>query len=179
MFNLLPEPEKKQILDEYKLRRLVVLLLFVFVVGLVAVVSIFPSYILASVKVSEVESNLLSAKNSPIFAEEATLTAAITGANQKLVTLLPPRGEAYVENILSTVISHKNDTIRLNGFSFTRGVSGSSDLLVNGVASNRDALSSFVDTLKKDSFFTTVDLPVSNFAKDANASFSIDIKGNF
>ncbi len=179
MFNLLPEPEKKQILDEYKLRRLIVLLFFIFVIGLVALISIFPSYILASAKINEAQGNLLSVKNSPIFSEGIALTNQITQVNQKLVALQPPPGEAYVEDIFNAVIKHKIPTVRINGLSFARGTSGGSDLVVSGVASSRDALSAFVDALKQEPLFSNVNLPVSNFAQDVNADFSVDIKGNF
>jgi len=147
MFNLLPEPEKKQILSEYNTRRLIVMLLFILAIGIIAIISIFPTYIESIGKVTDVQSNLSTINNSPIFAEETALTAGLSQANQKLVALQPPKGEAYLENIITAVLKHKTLSVRLDGFSFTRNNSGSV-LVVSGVARNRDTLSAFVDSMQ-------------------------------
>jgi hypothetical protein len=180
MFNLLPEPEKKQILAEYNTRRIIMALIFLFILGCVAVISIFPAYLLSSSKVREVESGIGSIRQSDIFAEEELLRAELASANERLNALMPTDGEMQVNELLAHVIAHRSDTIRINGFSFSRsGPENEAILAVAGIAESRDMLSSFVDSLRGDALFGEVDLPVSNFAKDRNAEFTLEVQGTF
>lgn len=180
MFNLLPEPEKKQILSEYSIRRTIIALAFLFIIGLVAVIAIFPAYVLSTSKVSEVSNAIESMRKSSIFQEEADLNSKLSEANAKLLALRPPKTEVDVATLFRSVISHKDNKIRLEGFQYTQGKGNASGKLsVVGISATRQDLSRFVDELKKDPLFKKVDLPVSSFTKDQNADFTLDITGNF
>lgn len=180
MFNLLPEPEKKQILSEYSVRRTIIALVFLFVIGLVAVIAIFPAYVLSTSKVSEVSSAIETLRNSSIFQEESNLNSQLSQANAKLLALKPPKTEVDVTTLFRNVISHKSNKIRIEGLQYTQGKGNNSGKLsVVGISATREDLSQFVDELKKDPFFKKVDLPVSSFTKDQNADFTLDVTGNF
>ena len=180
MFNLLPEPEKKQIIHEYESRRMVIGLAFLFLVGVISIVAIFPSYVLSSSRVAEAEGTISTMKNSSIFKEEADLSASLAQSNLKLVALRPSKSEPDVAALFQSVIALKGDSIRLTGFMFSPS-SGStqSKLSIQGVARSRSDLQTFVDVLKKDKDFSAVYLPVSSFTKDQNADFTIEMTGKF
>ena len=180
MFNLLPESEKRQIIDEYQTRRTVIGLIFLFVVGIISIVAIFPSFVLSSAKIFEVGETIDNLKNSSIFKEEKELNSALSEANLKLIALRPPKSDVDVATLLRSIILVKGSGVRLIGFLYTPA-SGTtkSKISIQGVAKSREDLAQFVDALKKDSQFTNTDLPVSSFTKNQNAEFTIDITGNF
>ncbi len=179
MFNLLPEQEKKQIIEEYKARRAIITLVFVFAIGLIGVISIFPAYVLSSGKSQNVVRNIEAIRNSSIFQEEAELSSKLSEANLKLLALKPPKTQGSIVSLFSSIIGHKNADVRIDGFMYSAPAVGAAKITVHGIARGRQNLSSFVAELKKDPFFTKVDLPVSSFTKDQNADFSLDITGTF
>ncbi len=178
MFNLLPEIEKKQIMSEYNIRRTIVALIFLFIAGLFSVISIIPSFILSSFKISQVSEDILAIQQSDIFREEAELMASLSNTNSKISTLLPKEQNIYIADLFDKLLSHRTSNIRINGIAYRASETGGS-VAVNGVAQSRENLSSFVEDLRKNPLFTEVNLPVSNFAKDRNADFTLNIKGNF
>ncbi len=180
MFNLLPEPEKKQIIDEYHSRRTVVGLSLLFVVGLISIVAIFPSFVLSGSKVSDAENTINNLKDSSIFKEEAGLNSELSQANAKLVALHPAKSDVDVAGLFQSIVTHKTNNIRITGFLYTpTNATNPGKISIQGLARGREDLSLFVDSLKKDPSYKSVDLPVSSFTKDLNADFSIDITGNF
>lgn len=180
MFNLLPENEKRNILQEYNFRRAIVLTAFLFVLGVIACVSLFPSFLLSSAKIIEEETQLTSIKRSNTFQEADRLNASLTETNLKIQSLKPLTNEQYIVDVIGTVIKKKNGAIRINGFLFKRGNGKDlGSLTVSGLTRDRESLSTFVRELEKDPLFTKVVLPISNFTKDRNAEFSIQINGAF
>ncbi|OHA88148.1 MAG: hypothetical protein A2741_00810 [Candidatus Zambryskibacteria bacterium RIFCSPHIGHO2_01_FULL_43_27] len=180
MFNLLPEIEKKNIMREYILRRYVVLALFLFALGAIASISLFPSYLLSSVKVVEVEEQISSVKSSAIFKEAEALASALNLTNQKISALKPPEKYVYLGTLVSSIVEKRGGSIRLNGFKYNRGDGKNHGVItVSGIARDRESLSAFLTVLKEEEKFLEVNLPVSNFAQDRNAPFTIDIRGAF
>lgn len=179
MFNLLPEQEKKQIIEEYKARRAIITLVFIFAIGLIGVISIFPAYVLSSVKSQDVIRNIQSIRNSSIFQQETELSSKLSEANLKLLALKPPKTQGSVVSLFSSIIEHKSASIRIDGFMYAVPADGNAKITVHGIAQGRQDLSAFVAELKKDPFFSKVDLPVSSFTKDQNADFSLEITGTF
>lgn len=180
MFNLLPENEKRNILREYNFRRAIVLTAFLFALGVIACVSLFPSFLLSSAKIIEEEAQLASIKKSDTFQEADRLNASLIETNLKIQSLKPLNNEQYIVDVIGTVIAKKNDAIRINGFLFKRGNGkDTGSLTVSGLTRDRESLSAFVRELEKEPLFTKVVLPISNFTKDRNAEFSIQINGAF
>lgn len=180
MFNLLPETEKSKILKEYSLRRVIVFFAFLCVSALIALVGIFPSYLLSSLKLREVKDNVSSVRQSSAFQEADQLSKELSQANAKLVALQSNTSSVFVEDLFSRVIAHKISGIRLNGLMYKRGVTKDSSVIsVSGVAQDRESLSNFESELEKEPLFKNVSLPVSSFTKDTNADFSLQITGTF
>lgn len=74
------------------------------------------------------------------------------------------------------IISQKNSGIKINRLSFIANKENPDQFLVNGVAKNRDALVIFIQDLKKVEGFTSVESPVSDFAKNLDIVFTVNIK---
>lgn len=182
MFNLLPEQEKKEILTEYRIRRLIIASIFLLVLGFIAVISLLPSYLLSSAKVVEGKDSVAAIERSSIVAEEPALQSSLQVANVKLSALTPASANSLA-SVLDAIGAARSEHIRLNGILFTRGAPGAGvatdTIQLSGVAKDRDSLSAFEDALKANPLFTSVDLPVSNFAKDQNEDFSLSLTGSF
>ena len=179
MFNLLPDSEKKFILAEYANRRTVAALAFLFVLGLIASISAFPAFLLSSAKVSEVREEIEAVRQSKIFQEESSLSAELQKTQGKISSLHPKEAFIPVETVFTRIITHRGDGIRMNGLRLSATTDAERQILVNGIARDRDALLSFVHALEEDPLFSSVDLPVSNFTRDRNAEFSLTIHGTF
>ena len=83
---------------------------------------------------------------------------------------------AYSYELISEVIQNKTEEVKLTGIRVSRGESDASDIVVTGEARDRDTLLSFVRILEKEKSFSSVTVPVSNFAAAADINFSILIK---
>ncbi len=181
MFNLLPETEKEKILREYNHRRLIVFLAFMSATLCMALVALFPSYILSSIKLKEVETNIAVVRQSKEFQEADKLQTVLTESNEKLSALQFGRSKVLSQDLIAQIINVKNTGIRINGLLYKKSTAKdtSSQIFINGIAQNRESLSRFVTDLQKVKIFKKVALPVSSFTKDVNAEFTISIEGDF
>jgi Tfp pilus assembly protein PilN len=180
MFNLLPEAEKNKILEEYSARRIIVFAVFLCVSLCIALVSIFPSYVLSSIKLKEIQDNISSVRQFTSFQEADQLSKELSQANVKLSALQFNASSVPVEDLFSRIITRKISGVRLNGIMYKRGATKDSSVIsVSGVAKDRESLSNFVTELQKEALFKNVSLPVSSFAKDSNADFTLQITGTF
>ena len=180
MFSLLPETEKNIILREYSMRRWIVFLLFLFVSGLIATISIFPSRMLSTSKIAAVKKQITIIKNSAILKEAENLNARLSQTNLKLKALSVSTETTAISTLLDNVIKKKGANNTLVGFSYKKGTDKAPGLLIlSGIARDRESLLSFVKELKTDQLFTKVDLPVSNFTKEKDVPFSIELSGKF
>jgi len=180
MFNLLPEVEKKKILQEYNVRRGIVFFVFLCVSLGIALVGIFPSYVLSSIKLKEVKDNVSLVQQSSLFQEAGQLNKDLSQANIKLTALQADAPSVLIGDLFSRVIEHKVVGVRLNGLMYKKGATKDSSIVsLSGVAKNRESLSNFASELKKEPLFKNISLPVSSFAKDSNAEFTLQITGSF
>jgi hypothetical protein len=74
------------------------------------------------------------------------------------------------------ITSSKNPSIKITKLSFSLIKQGQGEFVVSGVSKNRDGLVSFIEDLKTKVGFTSVESPVSDFAKDSDISFTLTIK---
>lgn len=178
MFNLLPESEKERILQEYNHRRLIVFLVFVVATLCMALVALFPSYVLSSVKLSDVEVDIATVQQSREFQKADKLQATLVESNEKLSVLQYGHTSVSVQDLFMRINESRNKSIRLNGLMYTKAesVDAHPSISVSGVAQNRESLSQFVTVLQKVKHFKEVTLPVSSFTKDVNADFEIEIQ---
>lgn len=179
MFNLLPPNEKQNIIKEYSSRKFILMGIFAAALGLIGFVSLIPAYLLSEARLREVTGDLarLEGKDSANVMTE--LTKSLSQVNLKLSILKTAPSEHAANDLLKMVIDERGGGIRVSGFLYKRNLDKDSVISVNGVARDRESLSQFVERLKKNPLFSKVDLPVSNFAKDKNTEFSLQITGKF
>lgn len=174
MLNILPTEEKKKVLIEYRLRLATI---SVFAVGSLVMASLFllaPSYLLAVSKHNEVMNNLaaLEEKDSR-GGQEKDVNLQIIAVNKKIDLFLKvgTPGALKPASVITKIMDIKGDAIRITGFTFD-ATADQERVVITGTALDREKLSQFIETLKKDPAFTSVDLPISSYVKSSNIDFS-------
>lgn len=172
MINLLPYNQKKLIGRMWRMRVGIVILICFILLCIISGVLFFPTllavnnqYILLSGQVAKLE-----AQNT-FFSEKQLTDLDHTSAllERKLTA---PTGNDPV------VYMKKIQSVTPQGISISRysiGDTASPAIQIFGQSSSRSALESFVQTLKTTPGVASVDSPVANYVKSANAPFTITV----
>jgi hypothetical protein len=174
MFKLLTEESKAQVKKEYFLRRYVVALSSLSVVALIALVGIFPSYILSIARQQEVAERARVLGEGTPQQGEADLSEWLALFNQKLKLLSPKLDKDRASGMIEAGLAEKGSGISVIAISW---VKRDSEILLSmqGVARDRQALIAFEKRLNASGQFESVALPVSNLAKDSNINFQVKL----
>ena len=80
-----------------------------------------------------------------------------------------------LENAFNQVIFQKMPDIKLTEITYDKSVDGVKNIKVKGFALNRERLLLFRQSLENNPTFSKVDLPISNFVKEKNISFNLNL----
>ncbi|MEO5635275.1 MAG: hypothetical protein ABIS26_01995 [Candidatus Paceibacterota bacterium] len=177
MINLIPNEEKKKKVLDFYFRLSVVFLMVLGSAMIIASVSILPSYLLSSVKKNTNIAKLESIKNTPLPQDDQKTLLAVSDLNNRLTMIENGDKNKYLvsENVISEIILRKMSDIKITQISYSNGTNQDRTILVNGYAPSRDRLLLFKQALVNDPKFKSVDLPISNFIKGSNISFSLTL----
>jgi len=180
MANLITEKQKRTIKIDY-LIRLVSVMLFI--------ISIFGTFILAyvityyfalnkkDIKISEQFGQIISVENKENSGTSAVLVVSKTLEEMNAIELLNKVNyspSAYFNKIADS----KNSNIQITKFSLGGAKKNQLQFIVSGISKNREGLVLFIETLKSKAGFASVESPVSDFAKDSNIDFTLNILAN-
>jgi len=175
MSNLLSPKDKKKVKREYLLRLVVLVLLALGLTFLIIFIASIPSYFLSEHKVS-VASDRIDFLESLIKESQASdSTDELTFTNEKIKSLRDSR-EFDLSGAIQFVLTKKTSSIKITALSIKTMSDVERELIVKGIAQNRESLISFSDGLKSINRFVDVDLPISNLAKNIDIEFSLKIK---
>lgn len=180
MLNILATEEKKKILTEYRLRLAVVSVFAVATLVFSSLILLSTSYLLAVSKYNDAKSELgaLQEKDSR-EGQEKDVNARILAVNKNIDLFLKPKTANTLtpSSIITKILDIKGNAIKIIGFTYDTNAD-QERIVVTGIARSRDSLAQFVETLKKDPTFTSVDVPISSYVKSANIDFSaVIVKG--
>ncbi len=177
--NLIPPEEKKKNRKRYLLR-LGTTGAYVAVFLMIANLALLmPSYIMARSKMSIAETRIenttgMSAEERARIENETELS--IKELNKKLepfsVDTKTPSAIIPPSQTISKILEIKDSTIKVQGILYEK-TADRERFVVTGKSAHRDNLAQFVEVLKKDSFFTKVELPLSSYVKSTDISFSL------
>ena len=178
MLNLLPREEKKHLEREFWGRLSIVILGGVMVTFIIGLTLLLPSLFLSKIR----EQALIeqSSKLGDVSTKEkrSALIGLLQETRGKIDILYEKEEKTSLRTIFDTILSHRNRGITITGIYSTKGNDAVS-LTLEGIALRRDSLITFSESLKDDSFFTDIQLPVSNLAEDRDIPFTIKVQGNF
>jgi len=155
------------------MRRRALILGAVFLVMLFAAIFLLPSFILSQSKAQNADAKATTAvaKSDSVASD---LPAQIEVVN-KLVATLKPEQYALPSSFVDMLTKDKTPENTISFISYARDASGAIAVSVNGVARRRQSLVAFTDNLGKEPGIGKIDVPVSNFTKDTDISFSFTI----
>jgi hypothetical protein len=176
MTNLLPDEYKKIINTEYKRRLFTVFLWILVAIITITIVTVLPLGIKIYFEEKQVGSELQLLKSKPAVLDYSSLEKDIKDTKKDLDMLkneVPKR--LYVANMIEDVLAVKPSGIRFDSIVWFRE-DKYFRFMIGGRGDNREVLRQFVNNLKSNPLFVTVDLPVSSFAKPEDVDFTITIK---
>lgn len=175
MHNLLLDKDKQKIKKEYRTGLLVVFFSFLAFLGVIFFLSLLPTAIFTWSKENDVLGKKQAIEQSTISVEsQEDLNSMIMDMKEKVESLEKGRASLPLDAILEKILAHKNAGISITGFVFHPEDAKKIQVTIQGTANTRDTLVGFSKSLEGESMFT-VSLPVSNFAKQNNIDFILDI----
>ena len=180
MINLIPNTEKKKMIQDFYFRLIVMVFLALGSVALIASIVLFPSYFLSTVKKNLISEKLNKELAEPIDDISKKTLSAITNLDQKLSLLEKAEGIAgkkfsVSERIINEILSKKISGIRITEISFKNDADKDMQVSIRGLAPSRERLLLFRLALENDPLFKKVDLPISNFVKGSNIVFYLSL----
>src|SRR3989344_7463723 len=163
MYKLLPDEEKQRVAEEYGRRRSVVILTaFIFLI-MVAMMELFPSYVLSDARQKEVLERVIIVGDVGLKEGGPELQSWLRDFNQRLQILSPKLDSDRPSTIIENVLEERGVGIKLTNFNWQK-LDGKIILSISGVAQDRQDLIDFEDRLNTSGHFETVTLPLSNLA---------------
>ncbi len=174
MINLIPPQARKQVRIEYWVRVVSVWMLLLAVASFICALLLIPSLVLiqSQLKAFEGAYKTASDQNDAYKALEKEVRDANTIARQLVSIDVTPLFTQFITDIENTAAKK----VVLRSIDGKRNEEGFvEEIKVSGVAPTRTSLVAFKEELTKLDAFESVHLPLSNLAKDKDASFNIVI----
>jgi hypothetical protein len=175
MFNVLPQILKEEVTQEYVLRRWIVIVFCTIVVHVVFLVCMVPLVISSTYKKNDIATAIATMKTSGASKDADTVAKTISQTNIRLAIIENKFVHKPLFSIIDDVLVHKPTTVSIQGIMVSSIGTSTATIVVEGVSESRNGLVSFVKDLQQSGVFSTVDLPVSNLAKDKNIDFSLTL----
>lgn len=177
MINLIPNEEKKRKVKDFYFRLTTIFFIVLATAILVAVVALFPSYLLSAVKKNFTNTKLEMQKAEPIQSVDQKTLDLIKDLDNKLTLVEKAEQGKYVVSlkVVSEVILKKMSDIKITEITYENNPLLGRTIGIYGTSPNRERLLLFQQTLAGDPLFKKVDLPISNFIKGLNIQFYLTI----
>jgi FtsZ-binding cell division protein ZapB len=174
MFNLLPKERKKTIKKEYRLHFLALLLSMLTMTGIVTLVFLTPSFFTVRAKESRAEDQLrVLQQQTPELKEKKNLDSSVSEITRK-IEVLEPQNTLLPSQAIQIVVDSRPKGILIKAVSYAISESVI-NITVTGRGDTRETLTTFTRNLRENETFNSVNLPVSNLAKDRDIDFSITL----
>lgn len=173
MINLIPQSAKRGIRLEYWLR--VVTVWGVLVTGALvgSVVIMAPAYVLINLQIDASAES--SAAASQKIASYESVAKDLNRSNVEAKAVLDTTGYVPISNYVEMIRRLENSNITVSEITIGRAKDSFSPIQIKGQAVDRQSLSRFRDNLLAEPTVASVDLPISNLAKDKDIQFSLSV----
>jgi Tfp pilus assembly protein PilN len=179
MLNLLTDADKRTARFLYAGRVLMAFFIVSIAVSVLGAAFLLPSYFLIQSRMSAEKEQLALLEHSIAAKSDEANNPVLAGARRKLVTLSETTKRTPIHSFFETIIGTRVAPVHITGLSYDAAESGGGMVRINGIADAREPLTRFVKTLAREGSFTSVDLPVSDLAANADIGFSVSARGAF
>jgi len=177
MANLLPKNYKKKINQEYLLRLVGTSLSFLGVTFVLLTLFSIPSLLLSSAKLEITKERLESITSYVEETQKAGISDSVIFANQK-IDIVSGSEKVNLTKLLHFVLDKKNQKIKIEAIVVRSAGEQGRSIFISGLAKDRASLTDLQKSLETVADFSEVILPISNFAKNTDIDFSMEIKIN-
>lgn len=174
MINVLPESGREAVRKEYYLRLAVLALVSLGGVSLVVAASFMPAYLEGREERESLKEQLELAEIAAAREAESFVAKDIAFAGKALPVIETNLSVARPSLYIAEVLEARSSAVLISQIEFEGGEGPM--VRVSGTALTRDALLAFSRRLSQARGAPTVDLPVSNLAKNENAPFFLTVQ---
>ncbi len=178
MLNLLADSDKRTVRILYGARVLMGFFLISIVIAAFGIVSLLPSYFLIESRAGAARAQLDLLERSIAAKSDEATNPVLADARRKLAELSAVSSRTPIHVFFETILDLRIAPVHVTGIAYDAAESGGT-VRVLGIADAREPLTRFVKILAREGSFTSVDLPVSDLAANADISFSISARGAF
>lgn len=177
MINLIPNEEKKRMRKDFFLRLLIVLFFMLSFSFLIASVAVFPSLVLSYQNKILITKKLENEKNQKIPEVDEKAQNQVTELNEKLNLIEKAINNKYIfsEKVIDEILQRKIAGIKITKIFYQNDEFKGRIVTINGLANNREQLLLFRKSFEESTLFKDVNLPISNFVKDRNIQFNLNL----
>lgn len=173
MINLLPPAAKKGILIEYWVRAVSVWFILWSFALLAATSLLLPAYVFTTSQVELHQESADVAIKKVTDYEQASVS--LVNASQQARTIVDGKEKERFSKYVLLLEQLQGEEVQVTTVTLGRDEKGITPIAVGGVARDRQALAAFRDRLLADDAVTSVDLPISNLARDKDIQFTISV----
>lgn len=181
MINLLPLEYKKNQRKALLFRvSFVALIIFSLVVAASSIL-LLPLYLSATAQVKGEKDRLNLYKASQSFSDTETSSRTITDTNNRIATFALEESNFQFSTLLTLLDGITPSGVSITDISLIMSDTNKKNiqLELTGKANTRDSLVRFVDVLKAQDNFESVELPISGLVKDKNIDFNMSFVVNY
>jgi len=159
MYNLLPRPQKKKLLKEYRSRIAVMLCVIMTIIAGTFFASLFPSYFLSLSRERLLNEKLANLNRA---ASANTEVGHVSFAEVKKLSQVVSAATAGVSahETLSLITRYASEDVRITGFDVNSAEQAARKVQIVGIADTRDSILAFSKRLEQEKRFKKVDVPV-------------------
>lgn len=173
MINLIPPQAKKGVVKEYW-TRVVSVWFYTWSAGLLGGVLIMvPAYVLISSQVSVYEASAKTASEKVASFED--VSKGLAASSQQAGKLVTSFRQSLISERIKSLRLLEKPGITISEFTVGRVDEVYEPIQVTGTARDRQALAAFRNRLLAEPNVASVDLPISNLAKDRDIQFSLTV----
>lgn len=178
--NLLPDTRKQILARVYLVHLVVVTALVLSAVLLVHVALSVPALVHVSAQVRDNTITLEGLTAQLAGSQVQQVSDRVTALTERATYLAQSAKQGTASSALRTIVSVSHPGIRLTSLSYTQATaSGKAKMTLTGVASSREALRAYVNTLSALPYVAQASLPISAYAKETDIEFSLMLTGTF
>lgn len=173
MINLIPTAAKQNVIFEYWIRVGTVWLWLFITAMVVSILLLLPVYVLITTQISVYRDSANEAIEKMATFENVSLELA--QATRQAQLIMSSDQQATLSELIYLFRSLEGQGVELSDVSMTRMATGIAPIAIAGLAVDRRSLSDFRDRLLASDRISTVDLPISNLARDRDIQFSMTV----
>ncbi len=177
MINLIPNEEKKKKVKDFYFRLAVIVLMLLGFAMTVGAVAIMPAYFFSSVKKNLYNTKLETEKQAVVALFNQETLDVVNDLKNKLSIVEKANKEPYLvsEKVINEILAKKLPDIKINSITYENTAAKGKSINISGAAGSRERLLQFKRALENGPAFKEVNLPISNFVKGTNITFTMTL----